>query len=199
MKHKHSRNIVKWTLIAFCAFLSFVGCRKKETEPNSIINDTFLKIVDTIGYHQKSLIYIPNYIDTTKAQRAILIHPDLLPLDTFGTSLKPFLTKDTVYRDFSINDTDKIEAIDFSNLKNVGKYVVYPMNRYKEIADRNDRIVLLGSIRFSQFYFNAKRDKAIFFIQLKDTIKASILRLITVEKNNEGWVITGNELIETTS
>ncbi len=188
------------TAFAFACACTLVQ-HEKEDKSVTIINSSFLQIVDTLRYKYHSLR--PSANDSAFNSNAMLniaMYNKLTNIYDWKTEISSSLKqlKDSIEyinysRIFDINSTDTLEKlIDITQIKETGNYKLIGV--ISKIASKIKGVI--GQIYFSKAIYNDRIDKALLVTTIRDNVKSGIVKLIFLKKVKNKWLAIKEDTLE---
>jgi len=189
---KHKINIRYSCIVIIAVFVA--SCSNKKSSFNkelSIINNSFLEIVDTVAYKYHSLRpATTDEVFNSNDSLNITIFYKQTDLSKQKTNIISELNEQNNSANYSdyiklINsyvDTSE-NFINVDSIKNTGRYRLFSSHNfysYKQVS-------MIGHVVFSRIAFDEKIGKAIFLVTVMDNIKVGIQKLILLKKEGNNW------------
>lgn len=174
---------------------------EKDDKSISIINSSFLQIVDTLAYRYHSLrpsANSPTFKSTEMLK--IAMYSKLTNIYEWKTEISSSLNQlkdSSEYIDFSrifdINSTDTLEKlIDIAEIKETGRYKIIGVIS----KDARKFQGVIGQIYFSKAIYNDRIDKALLVATIRDNVKSGIVKLFFLNKVNNKWLVIKENILE---
>ncbi|MBS1638713.1 MAG: hypothetical protein JSR12_01550 [Bacteroidetes bacterium] len=189
---KHKINIKHSCIVIIIVFVA--SCSNKKSifsKELSIINNSFLEIIDTVAYKYHSLRPAPNgEVFNNNDSLNITIFYKQTDLLKKKTNIISELNKQNNVANYSnyiklINsyvDTSE-NFINVDSIKNTGRYRLFSSHNFYSYKQAG----MIGHVVFSRIAFDEKKGIAIFFITVMDNIKVGIEKLILLKKEGDNW------------
>jgi hypothetical protein len=190
------------------AFFSLISCTNNKLDKEiEVINGAFLKVTDTVAYHELSL-RAPSpgpdrklSLDKSLQNKYAIVVPDTLyPFGHWASSLLIYCKSSDSNENSSLIDLKKqiCEEIDtvgehqlfnINRLKNIGRYILI-----KDKSQLKSDVPIVGKVQFSQVVFNKEGSLAGFMAFISDTEKAAIEKLFLLERKEGKWKVIKTEI-----
>jgi hypothetical protein len=187
----------------FTIFLAAVaaGCHNDQSVgmEQAIINDAFVSIVDTTGYHYQSLRPAPNDSSVQATHDpVIVVVPELSGLSKWKTSIMASLQelKDDAQKPAyaqviakAAKDTATI-PLTVSGLTQTGRY------RLITKGDPEAKGTMVGQVAFSRVYRDVAENIGFVVATISDMHKSGITKVSFLQKTPSGWREVSNNVLE---
>jgi len=185
------KNIIILILFYFICIFSNCSDKKQVGIEYEILNQNFISIVDTIAYDYNSLRPEPNNIPLKKrkSEYSITVFDKFIDIKVWENTIKEALKNCTnnehkKYLSLFMKSQKNVQSnIEFSNLKQVGLFKLYPTNDSALMRKSG----FIGHIKFSKILYD--RQIGLMVVSLHDNIKSGIEKLILFEKTDDKWII----------
>jgi hypothetical protein len=187
---------IRTCLILIVIFNIFSACKnKEENRPQKIIENNFLKIVDTFAYkHGTFRPLAPNPRSVSESldsypQLSIYLYKKVENNKVNETEIKNFLKREKLDSKFKeiISDEYSVFTFDSSFLKKIGRYNI-SLDTIK-----TSKIKYAGEVKFSNFKISD--NLGYFVVQLSDGKDSQIGLIVVIEKRNGKWIIIRRETL----
>ncbi|MDB5196478.1 MAG: hypothetical protein JWP88_849 [Flaviaesturariibacter sp.] len=180
--------------------LSVVACNQQHLTvlDATIINDSFLEVVDTEAYHYNTLLPPPP-VSTNELQeqdvnlkRIIIVDTILSSPEKYYPSALGFISDHVEYGYYAslFKEQKPFIPFDVRNLTNTGLYTL--ITPQKGAVREN----VLGMVSFSWCLYNEEKNRAAYFTTISTGSKAGVVMLILLRKVNQQWQVVDKDSFE---
>lgn len=193
---------MKKFLVYFILAAVAMGCRNIHQSVDieeAIINDAFVSIVDTTGYHYRTLRPAPNdSIFRTISDPVIFVSPTLSSISKWKTSIIASLnelkdsTLETAYKQL-INQLDKYPSespLDVSRITQTGRYRIISKEQVPAAG------TLAGQVAFSHVYRDSAEQIGFLIVTISVKNKSGIVKVSFLQKKDAHWREVANSVLE---
>jgi len=188
---------IRTFLILIIAFNIFSACKSKdENYPQMIIEDNFLRIVDTFAYKYgtfRPLAVNPRAIsdslNSLYPELSIYLYKKVENNNIVENEIRNFLKREKLDNRFNelINDEYSVFTFNSTFSKKIGRYnISFDSIKYSKIK-------YAGEVKISNFKIS--NDLGYFVVQLSDKKESQIGLIVIMEKINNKWIIIKREML----
>ena len=178
----------------FTLFLFFYcSCLQHTSKDNTykILNNNFVKILDTVSYNYNSLRPAPNQqiLKKNKKEYPVTVYNNFIAIEKWNEIIKNVLNTKSIenkkdYLNLYLGNTNKKSVkIDFSKLYNTGLYRIDPTND----STITKKIDFIGHFKLSTIIENGRI--GLMVVTIQDNLKSGVEKLIFFENKNGVWQI----------